>query len=115
MEEFKKLDRAKYVDKLKQVSVGKATEILIELDDCKAFFKDDTLVSSILSNTRRYHSLFCEAVDLLVSDNVKKPTDESSPIDVMIAIRREHDQERAQSGQAPDADNQPFPAALTRR
>ncbi|KAL3902185.1 MAG: hypothetical protein SGCHY_000036 [Lobulomycetales sp.] len=115
LEEFKKLDQPKYLDKLKQVSQGRLAEILVELDDVKAFFNDDSLVSNIVSNSRRYHSLFCEAVDSLVSDNVVPPTDLSSPIDVMIAIRRQRDQERVQTGQVPDADNQPFPAALTRR
>jgi len=91
------------------------TEILIELDDIKTHFKDDQLVQNIMQNSRRYHTLFCSAVDALLPDTNKKPTDESSPIEVMISIRREHDLERAQTGQAPDSDNQPFPAALTRR
>lgn len=115
LEEYKKGDQVKYAEKLKQISADKATELVIELDDVKSFFKDDGLVERMMKNTRRYHTLFCAAVDLLLPQSYKKPTDESSPVDVMIAIRREHDAERAQSGERLDGDNQPFPAVLVRK
>ncbi|KAJ3395525.1 Mcm2-7 hexameric complex component [Lobulomyces angularis] len=107
--------KPKYVDYMKRVSKGKQDSILIELDDIKKFFPDDSIVESIEKNTRRYHTLFCRIIDPLIPESRNVINDESSPVEVMIAVRKQLDLDRENSGQTNDADNQQFPPELTRK
>ena len=115
VEEFKSTAGLKYSEMLKQVSTGDLTRIMIELDDVLAFYPDAILVKNIAQNTRRYHSLFCLAIDPLVPESINLIRNNSRPIDVMIASRRELDRQREAKGLPIDQDNMPFPPVLLRK
>ncbi|KAL4116813.1 hypothetical protein PRIC2_012265 [Phytophthora ramorum] len=113
----------KYTRMLQEVANRERTSIPISLDDMLIFERDDpSFVTRVLRNTRRYISLFSDAVD----ENLPPPTrDISDSQDVLDVLRMSRAQELAQQRQTTDdtqPDGQPpantaniFPPALMRR
>uniref|UniRef100_K3W9A1 DNA replication licensing factor MCM7 n=1 Tax=Globisporangium ultimum (strain ATCC 200006 / CBS 805.95 / DAOM BR144) TaxID=431595 RepID=K3W9A1_GLOUD len=110
-------DGPKYARMLQEVANRERTSVPISLDDIQIFEHDEELVRRIMRNTRRYISLFAEAID----ENLPVPTrDISDSQDVLDVLRLHRAQELAQqtqqsSGSAEVNANNIFPPALMRR
>ncbi|KAI8898316.1 MCM2/3/5 family-domain-containing protein [Globomyces pollinis-pini] len=108
----------KYDEILTEVSKGLTAHIEVALDDLVNYDDTDELVNNIESNTKRFASLFCEVVDSLLPDLDFTPTDDSSPLEVLIYQRmKRNEQIRDEDAnmEDPQNSNPMFPPALTRR
>ncbi|DAZ97175.1 TPA: hypothetical protein N0F65_004025 [Lagenidium giganteum] len=110
-------DGPKYARMLQEVANRERVSIPISLDDVQIFENDDDFVHRIVRNTRRYISLFAQAID----ESLPAPTrDISDSQDVLDVLRLHRAQELAQQQQQTtgsdtvDAANI-FPPALMRR
>ncbi|KAI8908195.1 MCM2/3/5 family-domain-containing protein [Powellomyces hirtus] len=98
-----------YAEQLKAIAERTQSKLEIALDDIAAFDETEQLVYNIELNTRRYVTLFYEAIDALLPENHVTPSDDSDPLEVILFQRRQHDAAR-------EGTNAPlFPAMLTRR
>ncbi|KAI8592590.1 MCM2/3/5 family-domain-containing protein [Geranomyces variabilis] len=98
-----------YAEQLKEISARTQSKLEIALDDIAAFDESEELVHNIELNTKRYVTLFYEAVDALLPETHTVPNDDSDPLEVILYQRRQHDAAR-------EGTNAPmFPAMLTRR
>ncbi|KAI8927057.1 MCM2/3/5 family-domain-containing protein [Entophlyctis helioformis] len=113
--------RFKYIEMLREIANRELDMLEIDLDDLEKFEESAELVSNIENNTRRYVSLFYEVADKLIPDSDAAPGNDSSPLEVLIYQRRQHDAARAQDigdvavDTSRTVSNAMFPPALTRR
>ncbi|KAI9007723.1 putative DNA replication licensing factor Mcm7 [Hyaloraphidium curvatum] len=105
----------KYKDQLAAVAEGRSDTITIDMDDIAAFDEvDDQLLEHIQENTARYLNLMQTAIDSLLPMNQGRITEESDPLEVLMAQRRQL-QGMQEPNQNPIQRVVQFPPALTRR
>ncbi|KAI9636883.1 DNA replication licensing factor MCM7 [Dioszegia hungarica] len=106
--------KAKYMKLLRRVANRQTTEVVIDLSDLKKFSEDTSLLHNILKNTRRYVSLFCEAIDALMPEPDVELTDHAGDVlDIIMQQRREMN-DQIENGERP-AEGGMFPPELMRR
>ncbi|CAK4624049.1 hypothetical protein LEN26_006344 [Aphanomyces euteiches] len=102
----------KYVDILQEIADRQRTTISISLDDVLAYDNDEGFVRNIMRNTRRYVTLFSDAVDEILPPPSR---DISEAHDVLDVLRLHRVQEAATDSDQPVDIRTVFPPALMRR
>lgn len=81
----------------------------------KQFSEDTTLLHNILKNTRRYVSLFCEAIDALLPDPDVDMVDHTGDVLDLIMQQRREMNVQVENGDRQGEGNNTFPPELMRR
>ncbi|CAK4081954.1 unnamed protein product [Aphanomyces euteiches] len=102
----------KYVDILQEIADRQRTTISISLDDVLAYDNDEGFVRNIMRNSRRYVTLFSDAVDEILPPPSR---DISEAHDVLDVLRLHRVQEAATDSDQPVDIRTVFPPALMRR
>ncbi|KAF9363286.1 Mcm2-7 hexameric complex component [Mortierella sp. NVP85] len=107
----------KYFKQLQLIANRRQKKLVIHLDDVIKYDRTRTsnLGHNIISNTKRYVSLFCNAIDAIMPAPTEDMDHTSSVLDVILSQRRTHNNNYiAANGDVPLTEL-PFPPALTRR
>ncbi|XP_048476043.1 DNA replication licensing factor MCM7 isoform X1 [Rhincodon typus] len=102
----------KYADQLVQIAHREQIALYVDLDDVAE--EDPELVDSICENTRRYVSLFADAVQELLPRYKQREVANKDALDVYIEHRLMMEQRTRDPGEVRDAQNQ-YPQELLRR
>ncbi|KAG0367465.1 putative ATP dependent DNA helicase [Gamsiella multidivaricata] len=107
----------KYFKQLQMIANRRQKKLVIHLDDIVKYDRTRTsnLAQNIISNTKRYVSLFCNAIDAIMPAPTEDMDHTTSVLDVILSQRRSHNSNFiAANGDVP-LEELPFPPALTRR
>ncbi|KAI8358630.1 DNA helicase and DNA replication licensing factor [Mortierella sp. GBAus27b] len=107
----------KYFKQLQLIANRRQKKLVVHLDDVIKYDRTRTsnLGHNIIANSKRYVSLFCNAIDAIMPAPTEDMDHTSSVLDVILSQRRSHNNNYiAANGDVPLTEL-PFPPALTRR
>lgn len=107
----------KYVQQLQRVANRELATLIFELEDLKEFNDDRRLLNDIISNTKSYCKIICQAIDEVMPQPTVDLGDDEEVMDVIMHQRRMRNAAlRAESNDSSSTENDNlFPADLTRR
>lgn len=109
-------DVPKYLQQLQLVANRELSTIIFDLEDLKAYYDDHRLLDDIISNTKSYCGVICDAIDQTMPGPTKDLADDEQVMDVIMHQRRTRNNalQAAQPNSATITADM-FPAELTRR
>lgn len=106
----------KYMQQLQKVANRELATIVLELEDLKEYNEDRRLLNDIISNTKSYCNIICNAIDTVLPSPTVDLADEEEVMDVIMHQRRVRNAAlQAESNDPAIAPEHLFPAYLTRR
>ncbi|KAI8602062.1 putative ATP dependent DNA helicase [Dissophora ornata] len=107
----------KYFQQLQMIANRRQKKLVIHLDDVIKYDRTRTsnLGNNIISNTKRYVSLFCSAIDAIMPAPTEDMDHTTSVLDVILSQRRSHNNNYIAANGDVALNDLPFPPALTRR
>lgn len=110
------VDLPKYMQQLQRVANRELATLIFELEDLKEYNENRRLLNDIISNTKTYCNIICQAIDEAMPSPTIDLGDEEQVMDVIMHQRRVRNAALQAESNDPSATTENlFPADLTRR